>query len=194
MPLTGYYNRKDNAVVELLAGRILFAEASALMLYSKGSGYQRLIHSMKYGGRDDIAVVLGRIYGAYLQKSTLYSDLDVVVPVPLHRTKLHRRGYNQSAEFARGIAQQLGIALELRALRRIVKTKTQATLTTNKDRMENVSTAFKVHRPSQLEGKRILLVDDVITTGATIESCAKTINQSVPNSTLYIGAIAIAHR
>lgn len=194
MPLTGYYFRKDNYVVELFAGRVDFRTASALMYFRYGSDYQTMIHRMKYSGRDDIARMLGVIYGGYLSRSPFYSDIDIVVPVPLHFTKKIKRGYNQSYEFARGVASAMGVKCIPDVLRRHKRTRTQARLTDREHRADNVKGAFRVLHAKRYSGKKILLVDDVITTGATLEACARALNSQVPDAVLYLGAIAVVAR
>lgn len=191
MPLTYYFNRKENFVVDLMAGRACFDNASALMFFHRHTDYQRLIHRMKYGGRDDIARALGEIYGRFLSQSGLYADLELVVAVPLHWTKMFKRGYNQSLEFAIGVGRSMGIPVENRAVRRVKRTRTQANIGDPQSRVRNVQGAFAVVGARFLEGRNILLLDDVITTGATLESCADAINRSVPTARLNLGAIAI---
>lgn len=191
MPLTDYWSVCDNFVVERLAARFPFVQASALMFFKHDSQYRRLIHRMKYGSRPDIGFMLGEIYGSLLSKSALYKDVEVVVPVPLHYSKLMRRGYNQSEQFARGIAHAMGIDLEIGSLRRIRRTRTQAHLRGNDERALNVHGAFAVTKSSKLEGRHILLVDDVLTTGSTLEACALSIVNSHQSVHLYVGAIAV---
>ncbi len=194
MPMTGYYNRQENYVVELFAGRVAFDNASALMFFRQRTGYQKMIHRMKYSGRDDIAYVLGQVYGGVLAKSPLYAKIDTVVPVPLHWTKLMKRGYNQSEEFARGVAESMGVAYESRALRRVKRTRTQARMSSDTARAQNVKDAFRLISPHRLVGKNVLLLDDVITTGSTLESCADTINRELPDVRLSLGALAVVDR
>lgn len=194
MPITGYYNRKDNPVVDIFAGRAMFETASALMFFRKGSHYQAVLHRMKYSGRRDIGRMLGRIYGRYLAESGLYSEVELVVPVPLHFTKFIKRGYNQSREFADGIAEELGAKVEARAIKRAKKTKTQALLRTKEHRANNVEGAFVVRNKEKLENKKVLLVDDIVTTGATLEACADAINRTVPSARLYLGSIAVVQK
>lgn len=194
MPLTYYHSMKQNYVVDLLAGRIDFENASALMYFRRGSDYRKLIHRMKYGGRSDVACVLGEIYGRYLRESHLYDGVELVVPVPLHWTRLIRRGYNQSSEFARGIARSLGVQIESRTLARVRRTSMQARMSDHEKRAANVHNAFAVRRPELIDGRKLLLVDDVITTGATLEACAQVINLTLPSTKLNIGAIAVVDR
>ncbi|MFR9546503.1 MAG: ComF family protein [Rikenellaceae bacterium] len=193
MPMTNFALRRDNAMVELMAARVDFDRASALMFFRQQSHYQDLLHRMKYSGRDDIARVLGEIYGLILFESGNYSDVDIVVPVPLHWSKIAKRGYNQSEEFAKGIAKSMGIRCMGRAIRRTRATRTQARLKGKEHRVENVNNAFSIRNryKRELDGKVLLLVDDIVTTGATLESTAYAINQELPNSKLHLGAIAI---
>lgn len=193
MPMTNFALRKENAMVELMAARVDFDRASALMFFRHKSHYQDLLHRMKYSGRNDIARVLGEIYGLTLFESGYYSDIDVVIPVPLHWSKRAKRGYNQSQEFAKGIAKSMNVECIGKALKRTRATKTQARLKGKEHRIKNVSNAFTLRKKhlDELEGKVILLVDDIITTGATLEASATTINKALPNSKLHLGAIAI---
>lgn len=191
MPLTDYWSVHENFMVERFAGRVPFAEASALMFFKRHNDYRRMIHRMKYGARRDVARVLGEIYGGYLRESELYRDVELIVPVPLHFTKFIKRGYNQSEEFARGIASQMGAQVERRALVRIRRTRTQARLKDSEARAENVAGAFAIKRAELLEGRVVLLVDDVVTTGATLEAAARAIVEKCPSARLNLGAVAI---
>ncbi len=191
MPITHFVERHNNPMVELMAGRVNFDKASSLMFFRKDNHYRKLIHRMKYGGRDDLGRVLGEIYGKMLLDSGLYDDIEVVVPVPLHWTKRMKRGYNQSYEFARGIAASLGVECEYRAVKRIRATKTQAKLKKSIDRIENVEGAFSVVRPDLLRGRCVMLVDDVVTTGNTLCACAEVLNRSLEHQKINFGTIAI---
>lgn len=194
MPLTYYPSMRQNFVVDLLAGRVNFVNASALMFFRRGSDYRSLIHRMKYGGRSDVARVLGELYGRQLRESGFYDGVELIVPVPLHWSRMIRRGYNQSNEFAQGIAVALGVAVESRALRRTRRTHIQARMSGVEQRAANVCGAFEVRRPELIDGREVLLVDDVITTGATLEACAEAINGSLPEVKLNLGAIAVVDR
>ncbi|MEG1413668.1 MAG: phosphoribosyltransferase family protein [Mucinivorans sp.] len=191
MPLTDYWSAHENFMVERLAARVPFVEASALMFFRRHSHYRTLIHRMKYGGRRDVARMLGEIYGTYLHRSELYRGVQLIVPVPLHYTKFIKRGYNQSEEFARGIASSLGVEVCTRALVRTRRTHTQAQLHDSLSRAENVEGAFRVVRPELLVGRGVLLVDDVVTTGATLQAAASAIVMMESPVRLYLGAIAI---
>lgn len=191
MPLTDYWSMRENYVVERFAGRFPFHHASALMFFRRESQYRALIHRMKYSSRPDIARSLGQIYGLYLSQSELYKDVEIVIGVPLHFTKRIKRGFNQSEEFARGIAQSMGVEFDRKAIRRTKRTQTQARLRESTERARNVENAFRVVHPQTIAWRRILLVDDVITSGATIEAAALAIARQSPSTTISIGAIAI---
>ncbi len=191
MPLTGYYDLSDNYFVGLFSSRVDFVTGSSLMFFRKGSDYRTMLHRMKYSGRSDIAYVLGLIYGGYLHSSGLYSGVELVVPVPLHWTRRISRGYNQSAEFARGISESMGVLCELGLLRRGRKTRTQARLRSLDARVSNVHDAFEILSPERFVSSGILLVDDIVTTGSTMEYCAQQINSHLPSARLYLGSIAV---
>ncbi len=132
---------------------------------------QRLLHRLKYKGAQDLGVHLGYRYGAILTDHKYNMQFDLIVPVPLHKYKLRRRGYNQSDTFASGLAEAMQVPWSDNALLRMQDTATQ-TQKNRLDRWQNVEQVFQVNKPEQVKGKRILMVDDVITTGATLEACA----------------------
>lgn len=194
MPFSYNWLRKNNSLTELLAARAKIHTASSLIYYMPHSPWQVLIHQMKYQNQRHIAYVLGEIYGYQLALSELYTKIDIIIPVPLHPIRHLSRGYNQSEQFARGIATQLNAKVITNVLIRSKHTKKQALKKVNADRWENVQSAFKLKRSNLLQGKNILLVDDVITTGATIEACAKTINDKNPALRISIGSIAFVNK
>jgi ComF family protein len=190
MPETNYHLTRDNMLTKLFWGKIPLESAAAFYYFSKGGKVQKLIHKMKYKGHKEIGEYLGTAYGAILSKSEFFRNIDVILPVPLYKKKERKRGYNQSTWFARGLSQSMKIPFNDTELHRIRHSDTQ----TNKNRYErwkNVKEIFVVRNSEQLEGKHILLVDDVITTGATIEASAKAL-LSIPNVKLSVAAIAFA--
>ena len=172
IPLSNHHLDPDNLLAQTFWGRVEIEQAGAWFLFHKDSRFQRILYRLKYEHRPMIGVGLGRIFGTQLLQSGVYTLPDLIVPVPLHRKRQQKRGYNQSAKIARGLSISTGIPLCSDLLLRTKKTKTQ-TSKTREARYENVKGKFTTPKPNELEGKHILLVDDVITTGATIEACAE---------------------
>lgn len=161
----------DNPVARVFWGRVQLQSAASLFVFTKGGKVQELIHNLKYNGRKDAGIAAGKLFGNDLQKLTPFNTIDAVIPVPLHRDKFSKRGYNQAACFGEGIAQALNIPMYDHGILRLNATETQ-TRKNRGERWENVEDVFAVNKKIKLEGKHVLLVDDVITTGATIEACA----------------------
>lgn len=192
-PLTGFWNETDNPVARKCWGLVPVERASGFLFFVHNSGWRRLIHSFKYRGAWRMALAMGEWYGRNLKESGLYDDIEVVIPLPLHPFKRCRRGYNQSEYIAEGIASQLGVVVDRHSVRRKRNTASQA-LKPRSRRAENVEDAFAVSRPAQLEGRRILLVDDVFTTGSTLLSCAAEILRAAPGSRVSLAALAVSRR
>ena len=190
LPQTQYHLEKDNPFLARFWGRIPVHTGAALYLYGKGTKTQQLIHQLKYHGKKEIGWQLGKLYGRQLKEAHSFNHIDIIVPVPLHPKKEKKRGYNQSDYFAKGLSETLGKPWLKNGLERSIYTTSQ----TKKERMErfeNVIKAFEVNREKKLQGKHILLVDDVLTTGATLEACAtKVLN--VPETKVSMATIAIA--
>jgi len=161
---------KDNEVARLFWGRIKLEAATSYYFYYKGSKFQNIIHQFKYKGQKHIGFNLGRLFGADL-KNTLFSEIEIIHPVPLHYKKLKRRGYNQSEYIARGISESLNKPVITDAVYRATDVETQ-TIKSRYERWENIKDVFKIRKVNKLENKHILLVDDVLTTGSTLEACA----------------------
>lgn len=169
---TDYYNNEDNPVSRLFYGRCKIEQAMAMCYYERKTTIQHLVHQLKYHSRKDVGLFLGKELGKTLQKSRLYKNLDAIIPVPLHKKKERLRGYNQAQIIADGISEILKIPIISDALIRVEFTETQ-TKKKRWERHENVKNMFNVQNEHKIIGKHLLLVDDVITTGATIEACAK---------------------
>jgi ComF family protein len=166
----------SNPVAQLFWGRVRIIHATSFFFFFKGSIYQKLIHKLKYEGRMDIAYQLGRLFGAEL-KATFFSEADYVIAVPLHPQRQRKRGYNQSEVIAMGISDILQIKLVKGNLIRNKSTSTQ----TRKNRFErflNMDGSFELREPNSLYGKKLILVDDVVTTGSTLEACAQVLLDS----------------
>ena len=170
LPQTNFHHEKENPIIEKFWGRISIMHGTALYYFSKEGRVQHLIHQLKYDSKPQIGVQLGNILGTQLATSAFYQKIDCIIPVPLHSRKERIRGYNQSDAIAKGISQTLGKPWQRGILRRIAYTETQ-TKKSLMERFENVETAFEVFQADKIKGKHLLLVDDVLTTGATIEAC-----------------------
>jgi ComF family protein len=170
IPRTNYHTDKNNPVAMLFWGRCLIEKAAAFSYYNKGSRIRRLIHNLKYNGIKDLGYELGRLYGLSLHSSGFTDDIDMIIPVPLHPAKQRIRGFNQSELICRGLSETVSLPVDISSLERIVVSATQ-TKRSRYDRWTNVEGIFRVTDPLKISGKHILLVDDVITTGSTIESC-----------------------
>lgn len=188
LPKTNFHLYPDNPVIRLFWGRTPVFSASSLFSFSKGGKVQQLVHQLKYRGKREIGVSLGKFYGNELKQSPLFSGVEMVIPVPLHVKKLKRRGYNQSEIFGQGVAKSMNIEVPKNVLIRITPTETQ-TQKSRFARWKNVEEVFKVSQPEKIKNKHVLLVDDVITTGATMEACANKILE-IPGTKVSVAAIA----
>ncbi|HMQ49022.1 MAG TPA: ComF family protein [Saprospiraceae bacterium] len=191
LPKTNFHQEKENAFTERFWGRVPLHAGAALYYFSKGGRTQQLVHALKYEGKKQVGSKLGHIYGQQLKETPLFHDVNLILPVPLHPQKERQRGYNQSALFAEGLSQSMQIPWSGKHLLRTAYTQTQ-TQKTRMERFANVEQAFQVPRPADLEGKHLLLVDDVMTTGATLEACALRLLE-VPSVRLSMATIAIAN-
>lgn len=171
LPRTFFHQDPGNPVARVFWGRVRLERVSSFVFFHKGGNVQELMHQLKYQGKKEIGHYLGNLYGYELGDFQPFKDVDVIVPVPLHPRKLRKRGYNQSQMFAEGLSKALCIPVESKCLYRKVHTATQ-TRRSRYERWENVEDIFGIKNPERLTGKNILLVDDVITTGATIEACS----------------------
>ena len=190
LPVTSFHTEPDNQMAEMFWGRVNLTQAIAWFYFRKGSAYQDMLHKLKYNDRPDIGFLLGRQYGYELSRSDGFIRPDVLIPVPLNPRKQRKRGFNQSEAIAKGLSAGLSIPLNSHTLTRPLATSTQ-TRKSRYDRYLNVSGKFKVTDPALLENRHILLVDDVITTGATLEACAEEL-LSVPGVSVSVAALAWA--
>ncbi len=188
LPVTGYHGLKENPMDNLLKLRMRVDFISSFLFYDQGLSTQNMLHAIKYKGNKMLATHLGELYGNDI-KNLFNHPLDAVIPVPLHARKLRQRGYNQSEYWANGLAKSLSVPID-HSLIRVNYTTTQ-TKKTRTERIKNVEGAFKIQQPDLLKGKSILLVDDVITTGATLESCGASLWNAGIRS-LNIATIAFA--
>lgn len=190
LPVTNFHFDTENKVARLFWGRVKIENATAFFAYNKGSNYQHLIHFIKYKGLKELGFETGRRFGIALSASPDFNSIDFVVPVPLHPKKQKLRGYNQSEWISKGISESLKKPVSTDNLKRNLHTSTQ-TRKNRYERWENVENIFEVTRPEEFAGKHILLIDDVVTTGSTLESCAFQLLQ-VKNVTVSIATLAFA--
>lgn len=190
LPVTNFHFNNSNAVKKVLYGRAIIENGTALFRFEKQGLVQQLIHGLKYKGYQNIGFTLGNWLGAELKTVQAYKNIDLVIPVPLHKSKLKKRGYNQVSKFAQQIAQALNATYTDQVL---LKTSQSASQVNKKRwaRWNNTNTLFVLNNKTKIENKHILIVDDVITTGATLEACINVLQQA-NNVKISIATIAIA--
>jgi ComF family protein len=189
-PKTHFHEYGMNEVAKKLYGRMLFQRASALFYFNKNSVLQEVLHAVKYRQDKELGIHLGRLMARQLVKTKWLDQLDALIPIPLSEKKLKQRGYNQSDLLAQGIQEELGLVIWNRAVERSRHTETQ-THKSIQQRHENVQDAFQVTKESTLANKHVLLIDDVLTTGATIISCAREILRA-PGAEVSVLTLAYA--
>ncbi len=187
LPRTNYQNDKNNPLSRVFWGRVGIESACSMFFYQKGGVVQQLIHQFKYRGHRELGLFLGVRMGRWLARSGQYKDIDGIVPVPLHEKKRKKRGFNQSEILARGIGQAMGLPVYTTSLLRISDTRTQ-TRKRRFFRWENVESVFAVENAGHLERRNLLLVDDVITTGSTMDACAGKL-LSIEGVRVWIAAV-----
>lgn len=174
MPRSGYHLDPENPFYQKFKGRIPVKHVMTLFKFVKGSRVQHVLHALKYKNQPELGITLGRIYGQDLLHADYQNAFDLIVPVPLHAARQRNRGYNQSEKFGQGLSEALDIDCTDKAMRRRFATTSQ-TRKSKLNRWENVNTVFEVMKPALIKDKRILLVDDVVTTGATLEACGQSV-------------------
>jgi ComF family protein len=190
MPRTNYTEDPNNPVAELFWGRIQLKGASSLFRFEKGSKYQTLLHLLKYKGEKRIGIFLGKLLGAELL-NTSFQQVDFIVPVPLHKKREKKRGYNQSEIIAEGFAIITELTINTNVIFRNEHTDSQ-TRKNRIERWENMENVFRLFKDSKLpENPSFLLIDDVVTTGSTLEACAAVL-MTIPGASVYIATVACA--
>ncbi|MCF0200150.1 MAG: ComF family protein [Bacteroidales bacterium] len=190
LPKTGYELNADNPSAQNFYGRVDFHAVAPCFFFAKKGKVQHLIHELKYKGNWEAGVFLGQQMGLCLKEAPLFQGVDYLIPVPLHPKKEKKRGYNQSLMIARGISEVTGIPIGDQFLVRVVNTATQ-TRKSKEERYQNVKDIFQLCHAEELEGKHILIIDDVLTTGATLESCAHQF-ESIPGIIISAATAACA--
>ena len=193
LPQSDHWNNIENPLMKRFWGRVDTQGAATLFQFQKDGNVQHLLHQLKYRKRQDVGKYIGSMFGQLLkQPDSIINHIDLIVPVPLHWKKLKQRGFNQCDPFAQALAETLNIPWSATALERVYENISQTKIN-RFDRYGNVAEIFSVADSEQLKGKHILLVDDVVTTGATAEACLQTI-LSVENTKVSFVAIAVALR
>lgn len=191
LALTGYENLADNPVAQLFWGRVPLEFAASLFFYRKGETIQQLIKIMKYRGEPEAGVYLGQIAGKLLNRTSLLTKPDYIMPVPLHPAKERKRGYNQCEKIAEGMSPLINSPVDTTLLFRRINNSSQTTKS-RYERWENVDTIFGLNQPEEYKGSHILLIDDVITTGSTIEACCHAL-LAIPDLKISVVSIAYSH-
>lgn len=190
LPKTDFYKQSENTLTKIFWGRTTIFSASSIYYFNKGTKVQNLIHELKYNGNKSVGNVVGKMHGYELLKSEYFNTVDIIIPVPLYYKKLRRRGYNQSECFAEGLSESMEKPLDTKKLIRAKTSETQ-TKKSRYERWQNVENIFQIIDSDSLSGKHILLADDVITTGSTVEACANTILK-IPDTKVSVVSIAYA--
>lgn len=191
LPRTSLHCDDFNAIHERLAGRVPIERAGAFFYYYRGNPYTRLIHKAKYNNLPAIGRKLGALYAKEIAGDNFFDDIDMIIPVPLHWTKRLRRGYNQSREIARGIAKVTSIPVSDNLTAR--KGHSTQTRKNSFERWLNAQDIYQVARSWELKDKHLLIVDDVITTGATLLACCQAINKAAPTAKISVAALSLTH-
>jgi ComF family protein len=188
LPETGFFKQPHNIVEKIFYGRIPLSAAASAYYFTKSSLIQHLIFQLKYKGNKEAGLLLGRLTGRMMKQSNRFNDVDIIIPLPLNLKKQKKRGYNQAALIAKGIGEAMEKPVMDKIVVRAIFTETQ----THKDRVnrwQNMEGVFKVTEEAPLIGKHVLLIDDVVTTGATLEACGNVILQ-IPGTKLSIATVA----
>jgi ComF family protein len=193
LPETNFHDTSPNIFTARFDGRVELKAAASLFFFTTKSRTQHLIHQIKYHDKREAAVELGRILGEKLAKSVTFQGIDYIIPVPMHPTKQRWRGYNQAEMFANGLSDAMQVDVETTALRKTKMTISQTKMSRS-ERLKNTEEVFVLANPTILRGKNILIVDDVMTSGATLESCAAAISSQLPDVNISFATIAYAWR
>ena len=172
LPKTNFHLQQENQLSKKFWGRIKIENAAAYYHFKKDSGVQHILHNLKYNGQKEVGTAVGKLYGKELLESVLFKTIDLIIPVPLHPKKKKKRGYNQSDFFAEGLSKSMSVEWSADTLLRNVANESQ-TKKTRFNRWQNVESIFQLKDENKIAGKHILLVDDVVTTGSTLEASAE---------------------
>ena len=190
LPKTGYEQNPENPLAQIFYGRVKLQAVTACFFFAKTGKVQHLIHELKYKGNKEAGFFLGQQLGETIKDAPLFQGIDYLIPVPLHAKREKQRGFNQSLIICQGVHEVTGIPIGDKYMVRKIYTETQ-THKSAEERFKNVKDIFEVRYADELEGKHILLIDDVLTTGATLESCAQQL-ECIPGITISAATAACA--
>lgn len=191
IPLTNHHQIKENEVMQKFYGRIPLEFGASLFYFHKKGIVQEMIHKLKYKGQEEIGETIGNWYSEELKNLEQIKNIDFIIPVPLHKRRLRERGYNQVEGFGKALSENLKIPYDNTVLQRKLYTKTQ----TKKNllgRSDVIDSVFSISFSENHHGKHFLLIDDVLTTGSTLESCSRALLK-IPNSKISIICMAMSH-
>jgi len=174
LPVTGFHMYADNPIEKIFWGRMQVTDAASYLYFSKDSLLQHIVHELKYKGNKELGYFIGRKMGEALLQTHRFHDIEALIPLPLFAARERKRGYNQALVLCEGMADVLSLPILKQVIRRAASSETQ----TNKNRIDrwlNMQGKFELHQPEAIAGKHVLLIDDVITTGATLEACGQAI-------------------
>lgn len=174
LPKTNYHLEIDNNIEKRFWGKVELFRATAFFHFQKGSPFQKILHSLKYKDNKELGYILGKYAAVDLLESADFKSIDIIIPVPLHPKKLKERGYNQSEWIAKGLSEIMSKPQYTKVLTRTKENTTQ-TKKSVFERFENTVGIFQIVGSADIEGKHILLIDDVLTTGSTLEACIKAL-------------------
>ncbi len=189
LPLSYSWHTFQSELYKKIEGKCVVLDCASLLEFSHQSLAQRAIHKIKYDRRYELGYELGKYFGQKLNQTIKFQNIDYVIPLPLHPKKERSRGFNQSYWIAKGVAEAMRIELDNNLVSRVINNPPQAKLSKDK-RETNVEGIFRVSFPERLANKRVLLVDDVATTGATISSLVREINSVSPTTIVSVIALS----
>ena len=174
LPKTGFHLDNNNPVKKVFWGRIPIEGAASYYYFGKETRVQQLLHNLKYKGRKEVGTAIGKLYGQELCKAEGFKEANLILPVPLHPKKQKRRGYNQCDFFAEGLSESMSIPWSANVIERTTATDTQ-TRKSRFSRWQNVAEIFRIKDESLVSNRHLIIVDDVLTTGSTLEACARAV-------------------